>query len=49
MTTSEGRGKADPVTGDKCDTVKGKKALVDCLAPDRRVEVIVTGEVEVDE
>lgn len=49
VTTSEGRGKADPVTGDKCDTVKGKKALVDCLAPDRRVEVIVTGEVEVDE
>lgn len=40
----EGRGKANPVTGNKCDTVKGKKALVDCLAPDRRVEILVSGD-----
>lgn len=40
---SEGKGKANPVTGDKCDTVKGRKALIDCLAPDRRVEVVVSG------
>ena len=41
---SEGKGKANPVTGDKCDGVKGRKALIDCLAPDRRVEIVVTGE-----
>ena len=40
----EGRGKANPVTGNKCDNVKGKKALVDCLAPDRRVEILVSGD-----
>ncbi|SFS74673.1 OmpA-OmpF porin, OOP family [Succinivibrio dextrinosolvens] len=40
---SEGKGKANPVTGNKCDGVKGRKALIDCLAPDRRVEVVVTG------
>lgn len=43
---SEGKGKSSPVTGNKCDNVKGKKALIDCLAPDRRVDVIVTGETE---
>lgn len=43
---SEGKGKASPVTGNKCDTVKGKNALIDCLAPDRRVEVVVTGDSE---
>jgi OOP family OmpA-OmpF porin len=42
-TVSDGRGKANPVTGNKCDGVKGRKAVIDCLAPDRRVEVIVTG------
>ncbi|MDY6321747.1 MAG: OmpA family protein [Succinivibrio sp.] len=42
--TVEGRGKANPVTGNKCDTVKGKAKLIDCLAPDRRVEVVVTGD-----
>ena len=40
---SEGRGKANPVTGNKCDTVKGRKAVINCLAPDRRVEVVVSG------
>ena len=40
---SEGKGKANPVTGNKCDGVKGRKALIDCLAPDRRVEVVVSG------
>ncbi len=40
---SEGKGKANPVTGDKCDSVKGRSAVIDCLAPDRRVEVVVTG------
>lgn len=40
----EGKGKANPVTGNKCDSVKGKQALIDCLAPDRRVEVVVSGD-----
>ncbi len=42
--TVEGRGKSNPVTGDQCDSVKGKKALIDCLQPDRRVEVQVSGD-----
>ncbi|MBQ9275686.1 MAG: outer membrane beta-barrel protein [Succinivibrio sp.] len=40
----EGRGKANPVTGDKCDAVKGRQALISCLQPDRRVEIVVNGE-----
>ncbi|MBE2893989.1 porin OmpA [Spirabiliibacterium falconis] len=38
-----GYGKANPVTGSNCDAVKGRKALIACLAPDRRVEVAVQG------
>ena len=41
--TAVGYGKANPVTGSNCDTVKGRKALIACLAPDRRVEVAVQG------
>ena len=41
---SEGRGKASPVTGNKCDSVKGRQAVIDCLAPDRRGESVVTGD-----
>ena len=41
--TVTGMGEADPVsTG--CEGLRGNK-LVDCLAPDRRVELAVTGEV----
>lgn len=36
-----GMGKADPVTGHKCDKVRPFKKLVECLAPDRRVEIEV--------
>ncbi|WKT00836.1 porin OmpA [Gallibacterium salpingitidis] len=39
-----GYGKANPVTGNTCDAVKGRKALIACLAPDRRVEVSVSGQ-----
>lgn len=39
----EGRGEANPVTGTQCNGVKGKAQLIACLAPDRRVEVRVTG------
>lgn len=41
--TAEGYGKTRPVTGDKCNGIKNRKALVECLAPDRRVEVKFTG------
>ncbi len=41
---SDGRGKASPVTGNKCDSVKGRNAVINCLAPDRRVEVLVSGQ-----
>lgn len=44
---AEGRGEANPVTGDTCnnikDTKKTRAKLVECLAPDRRVEVEVNG------
>ena len=41
--TAVGYGKANPVTGNTCDAVKGRKALIACLAPDRRVELQVQG------
>ncbi|WP_308431506.1 OmpA family protein [Chitinilyticum piscinae] len=45
--TVEGRGEANPVTGDTCNSIKDSKKtrakLVECLAPDRRVEIEVKG------
>ena len=38
----EGKGKRDPVTGDKCHQ-KNRTHLIACLAPDRRVEVEIVG------
>lgn len=38
----EGRGKANPVTGNSCAS-NSKQALIACLAPDRRVEVHLEG------
>lgn len=40
----QGMGEGNPVTGTKCDSVKGRQALIDCLAPDRRVVVEVSGD-----
>ena len=40
---TEGKGETQPVTGDKCNNVKGRAALISCLQPDRRVEVEVIG------
>ena len=40
---TEGKGKTQPVTGTQCDGVRGRTALIDCLQPDRRVEVEVIG------
>ena len=39
----QGNGESNPVTGNQCDAIKAKAALIDCLGPDRRVEVRVTG------
>lgn len=44
---AEGKGEAQPVTGDKCAKMgrehRSNKKLVECLQPDRRVEVEVIG------
>ena len=45
----EGRGEANPVTGTQCDGVKAKAELISCLAPDRRVEVRISGVQEVQQ
>jgi OOP family OmpA-OmpF porin len=39
--TAAGKGSAEPKTGGSC-TNKNRKALIACLAPDRRLEVAVT-------
>jgi OmpA-OmpF porin, OOP family len=45
----EGRGEANPVTGTQCNGVKAKAQLISCLAPDRRVEVRISGVQEVQQ
>ncbi|MGE6109787.1 porin OmpA [Aeromonas sobria] len=45
----EGQGEANPVTGNQCDGIKAKAQLIACLAPDRRVEVRVSGVQEVQQ
>ncbi len=41
---AEGKGKTQPVTGDKCGkSVKKSKKLIECLQPDRRVEIEIIG------
>jgi len=40
---AEGKGEKQPVTGDKCKGEKKTKALIECLQPDRRVEIEVIG------
>lgn len=40
---TDGKGEANPVTGDTCKGNKKTKKLIDCLQPDRRVEVEVAG------
>ena len=41
--SARGMGEANPVTTNTCDNVKGRQALIDCLGPDRRVEIEVQG------
>jgi len=45
--SARGMGKSNPVTGSTCDNVKPRAALIDCLAPDRRVEIEVRGSKDV--
>ncbi len=40
---TDGKGEANPVTGDTCKGNKKTRALIECLQPDRRVEVEVAG------
>jgi OOP family OmpA-OmpF porin len=41
---AEGKGEKQPVTGDKCGkSVAKSKKLIECLQPDRRVEIEVIG------
>lgn len=42
--TVQGEGSDAPVTGNTCDSMKNRDALITCLAPDRRVVVDVVGE-----
>lgn len=41
--SARGMGKSNPVTGSTCNSVKGRAAVISCLAPDRRVEIEVKG------
>ena len=40
---TEGKGKKQPVTGDKCKGNAKTAALISCLQPDRRVDIEVIG------
>ena len=40
---TEGKGEKQPVTGDKCKGNKKTKALIQCLQPDRRVDIEIIG------
>jgi OOP family OmpA-OmpF porin len=44
--TAQGKGESQPMTGDQCKKLAGKK-LIECLQPDRRVEIEVLGSREV--
>lgn len=45
--SSRGMGKSEPVTGSTCDDVKPRAKLIECLAPDRRVDIDVSGTLEI--
>jgi len=39
----QGNGASNPVTGSQCEAIKARAELIECLGPDRRVEIRVTG------
>lgn len=41
--SARGMGQSNPVTGSTCNSVKGRIPIINCLAPDRRVEIEVKG------
>ncbi|MGP1959131.1 MAG: porin OmpA [Arsenophonus sp. NC-CH8-MAG3] len=41
--SSQGRGEENSVTGSICNNIKSRQALINCLAPDRRVEIEIKG------
>ncbi|MGP1956886.1 MAG: porin OmpA [Arsenophonus sp. NC-PE1-MAG3] len=41
--SSQGRGEENSVTGSTCNNVKSRQVLINCLAPDRRVEIEIQG------
>ena len=43
---AEGRGSTQPVTGSTCNDIRDRQALIDCLLPDRRVDIEVTGTIQ---
>lgn len=45
--SSRGMGKSESVTGSTCDNVKPRAELIECLAPDRRVDIDVSGTLDV--
>ena len=40
---TEGKGKAQPVSGNQCDNIRVRKQLVECLQQDRRVDIEMVG------
>ena len=40
---TEGKGETQPVTNGQCNNVKPRTAQVDCLQPDRRVDIEIIG------
>jgi OOP family OmpA-OmpF porin len=40
---TEGKGRTQPVTGTQCNNVNPRQALINCLQPDRRVDIEIIG------
>ena len=40
---TEGKGRTQPVTGTQCNNVTARQALINCLQPDRRVDIEIIG------
>jgi OOP family OmpA-OmpF porin len=40
---TEGKGRTQPVTGTACNDIRVRASLIDCLQPDRRVDVEIIG------